>query len=62
MGLVSWMVGTADTFLVDAAEFQFGAEASNTSTIVPLMVTLSLIGVCINMAFQFRSMDGVSFF
>ncbi len=26
------------------------------------MVTLSLIGVCINMAFRFRSMDGASFF
>ena len=62
MGVVSWMVGTADAFLVDAAESQFGAVASNTGTIVLLMVTLSLIGVCINMAFQFRSMDGASFF
>ncbi len=62
MGVVSWMVGTADGFLVDAAESQFGAVASNTGTIVLLMVTLSLIGVCINMAFQFRSMDGASFF
>ena len=47
---------------MDAAESQFGAVASNTGTIVLLMVTLSLIGVCINMAFQFRSMDGASFF
>jgi type IV secretion system protein VirB6 len=62
MGVVSWMVGTADGFLADAAESQFGAVASNTGTIVLLMVTLSLIGVCINMAFQFRSMDGASFF
>jgi hypothetical protein len=30
MGVVSWMVGTADGFLADAAESQFGAVASNT--------------------------------
>jgi hypothetical protein len=62
MSIVSWMVGTADGFLADAAESQFGAVASNTGTIILLMVTLSLVGVCINMAFQFRSMDGASFF
>ena len=62
MGVVSWMVGTADAFLVDAAESQFGAVAGNVGAIVLLMATLSLIGVCINMAFQFRSMDGASFF
>ena len=44
MSIVSWMVGTADGFLADAAESQFGAVASNTGTIVLLMVTLSLIG------------------
>lgn len=62
MSVVSWMVETADGFLVDAAESQFGAVASITGTIVLLMVTLLLIGVCINMAFQFRSIDGASFF
>ena len=62
MGVVGWMVGTADGFLTDAAASQFGAVASNTGTLVLLMVTLSLIGVCINMAFQFKSMDGASFF
>jgi hypothetical protein len=35
MSIVSWMVGTADGFLADAAESQFGAVASNTGTIVP---------------------------
>ena len=40
MGVVSWMVGAADGFLADAAESQFGAVASNTGTIVLLMVTL----------------------
>lgn len=62
MSVVSWMVGAADGFLADAAESQFGAVASNTGTIVLLMATLSLIGVCINMVFQFRSMDGATFF
>lgn len=38
MSVVSWMVETADGFLVDAAESQFGAVASNTGTIVLLMV------------------------
>ncbi|WP_238367813.1 type IV secretion system protein [Mesobacterium pallidum] len=62
MGVVSWMVGTADAFLADAAESQFGAVAGNIGTIVLLMVTLSAIGLFINMAFQYRSMDGASFF
>ena len=62
MGVVSWMVGSADSFLASAAESQFGAVASNIGTITLLMVTLSLIGLCINMAFQYRSMDGATFF
>ncbi len=62
MGVVSWMVGTADAFLADAAESQFGAVAGNIGAIVLLMVTLSAIGLFINMAFQYRSMDGASFF
>lgn len=62
MGVVSWMVGTADAFLADAAESQFGAVAGNIGAIVLLMVTLSVIGLFINMAFQYRSMDGASFF
>lgn len=62
MGVVSWMVGTADAFLADAAESQFGAVAGNIGAIVLLMVTLSVIGLFINIAFQYRSMDGASFF
>ena len=62
MGVVGWMVGSADSFLASAAESQFGAVASNIGTITLLMVTLSLIGLCINMAFQYRSMDGATFF
>lgn len=62
MGVVSWMVGTADAFLAGAAESQFGALASNIGAIVLLMVTLSVIGLFINMVFQYRSMDGASFF
>ena len=62
MGVVGWMVGSADDFLASAAESQFGAVAGNIGTITLLMVTVSLIGLCINMAFQYRSMDGASFF
>lgn len=62
MGVVGWMVGSADDFLASAAESQFGAVASNIGTITLLMVTVSVIGLCINMAFQYRSMDGASFF
>lgn len=62
MGVVSWMVGSADDFLAAAAESQFGAVAANIGTITLLMVTLSLIGLCLNMAFQVRSLDGARFF
>ena len=39
MGVVGWMVGSADSFLASAAESQFGALASNIGTITLLMVT-----------------------
>lgn len=62
MGVVGWMVGSADSFLEAAAESQFGAVAANIGTVTLLMVTLSLIGLSINMVFQYRSMDGATFF
>lgn len=62
MGVVSWMVGSADGFLASASESQFGSVAESIGTITLLMVTLSLITLCINMAFQYRSMDGSQFF
>ncbi|RRH71084.1 type IV secretion system protein [Falsigemmobacter faecalis] len=62
MGVVSWMVGSADGFLASAAESQFGAVAGHLGTAALLMVTLSIIALFLNMAFQYRSMDGSSFF
>ena len=58
MGIVSWMVNTTDQFLDDAAQSQFGAVASNIGAILTVASTLVLIAVFINMAFQYRSMDG----
>ena len=58
MGIVSWMVDTTDEFLDDAAQSQFGAVASNIGTVLTVGATLVLIAVLINMAFQYKSMDG----
>ena len=58
MGIVSWMFDTTDEFLDDAAQPQFGAVASNIGTILAFGSTLVLIVVLINMALQYRSMDG----
>ncbi len=58
MGIVSWMVDTTDEFLDDAAQSQFGAVASNIGTILAVGSTLVLVVVLINMALQYRSMDG----
>lgn len=61
MGVVTWMVGSADGFLAAAAESQFGAIAGHLGTVTLLMVTLSLIALFLNMAFQSRIMDGATF-
>lgn len=58
MGIVSWMVDTTDEFLDDAAQSQFGAVASNIGTLLAVCSTIVLMAVLINMAFQYRSMDG----
>lgn len=58
MSVVSYLVDTAQGFLDDAAETQFGAVAATVGTITTLGVTLVLILVAINMVFQYRSMDG----
>lgn len=58
MGVVSWMVSTTDRFLEDAAETTFGNVASNIGGVIAVASTLALIGVFINMAYQYRSMDG----
>ena len=58
MGIVSWMVDTTDEFLDDAAQSQFGTVASNIGTLLAVCSTIVLMAVLINMAFQYRSMDG----
>ena len=58
MGVVSWMVDTTDNFLDDAAQTTFGNVAGQIGGIVALGSTLAVIAVFINMAFQYKSMDG----
>lgn len=58
MGVVSWMVNTTDRFLDDAAQTTFGNVASNIGGVIAVGSTLAVIGVFVNMAFQYRSMDG----
>lgn len=58
MSIVTFFVETADNYLEDAAETQFGAIASTVGTIMIVTMTLLVILVFINMAFQVRSMDG----
>ena len=58
MSVVTFLVETADSFLEDAAETQFGAVASTVGTILVVAMTLLVVLVFVNMAFQVRSMDG----
>lgn len=58
MSIVTFFVETADSYLEDAAETQFGAIASTVGTVMIVTMTLLIILVFINMAFQVRSMDG----
>jgi len=58
MSVVAYFVDTAQGYLDDAAETQFGAVAATVGTIAVVAVTLVLILVCINMIYQYRAMDG----
>nr|WP_317054328.1 type IV secretion system protein [Roseovarius sp. W115]MDV2927871.1 type IV secretion system protein [Roseovarius sp. W115] len=58
MSVVSYLVDTAQGFLEDSAETQFGAVAATVGTITTVAVSLVVILVCINMVFQYRAMDG----
>ncbi|WP_108816830.1 type IV secretion system protein [Loktanella sp. Alg231-35] len=62
MSIVTFFVETADGYLEDAAETQFGAVAATTGSILLVAITLLIILVFINMVFQVRSMDGRSAF
>ncbi|MEP3921118.1 type IV secretion system protein [Ascidiaceihabitans sp.] len=58
MSVTRYLVETAEGFLEDAAETQFGAVAATVGTITTVAVTLVLILIAINIVFQYRSMDG----
>lgn len=58
MSVVAYFVDTAETFLDDTAQTQFGSVASTVGTVIILAATLLVVLVFINMAFQVRSMDG----
>ena len=58
MTIVTFFVETADNFLEDAAETQFGAVASTVGTLVIVSMTIIVLLVFINMVFQYKSMDG----
>ncbi|WP_371228024.1 type IV secretion system protein [Roseovarius sp. 2305UL8-3] len=58
MSVVSYLVDTAQGFLDNSAETQFGAVAATVGTITTVAVSLVVILVCINMVFQYRAMDG----
>lgn len=58
MSIVTFLVETADGFLEDSAESQFGAIAATVGTLMIVTMTVLVILVFINMAFQVRSMDG----
>jgi type IV secretion system protein VirB6 len=58
MGVVTWMVDTTDNFLDDAGQTTFGTVASQLGSVIAVGATLAVIGVFINMVFQYKSMDG----
>ena len=58
MGVVTWMVETTDNFLEDAAQTTFGNVAGQLGGIIAVASTLAVIGVFLNMVFQYKSMDG----
>lgn len=58
MSVVTYFVETAGSYLDSAAETQFGSVAATVGTLIILASTLLVAIVFINMAFQYRSMDG----
>lgn len=58
MSVVTFLVETADGFLGNAAETQFGAVAGMVGGLMIAGATLVIVVVFVNMAFQARAMDG----
>ncbi|MGH1416346.1 MAG: type IV secretion system protein [Pelagimonas sp.] len=58
MSVVTYFVETAEGYLNTAAETQFGSVAATVGTLINLASIILVIMVFINMAYQYRSMDG----
>ena len=58
MSVVTFFVETADNFLDDAAETQFGSVAATVGTLLIVAMTIVVLMVLINAVFQYKSMDG----
>lgn len=58
MSVVTYFVETAEGYLNTAAETQFGSVAATVGTLIILAATILVIFVFVNMAYQYRSMDG----
>ncbi|MEN8950651.1 type IV secretion system protein [Planktotalea arctica] len=58
MSVVTYFVQTAEGYLNTAAETQFGSVAATVGTLINLASIILVIMVFINMAYQYRSMDG----
>ena len=62
MGIVSFIVDSANDSLGSIAESQFGLIASSMGTTVVLMSSLAIVLLFANMALQIKSMDGADLF
>jgi type IV secretion system protein VirB6 len=58
MSVVTYFVETAEGYLNSAGETQFGSVAATVGTMIQLSATVLVIFVFINMAYQYRAMDG----
>lgn len=58
MGIVTFLVDAADQGLDSVARSQFAAISSGIGTAIMLAATVAIVLLFINMAFQFRPMDG----
>jgi type IV secretion system protein VirB6 len=62
MGIVSFIVDSANDNLSSIAESQFGLIASSVGSTVVLMSTLGIVLLFANMALQIKPMDGADLF
>ena len=62
MGIISFIVDSANDSLSSIAESQFGLIASSMGTTVVLMSSLAIVLIFANMALQIKPMDGADLF